>query len=320
MAYRRLGRTGLKLSEIGLGSWLTYGAAVDRSVAEPCISKALELGINLFDTADVYADGEAERLLGSILSAVPRKDYVLASKCYFPVGSGPNDQGLSRKHIFDSLHASLRRLRTEYIDIYQCHRFDEETPLEETACAMDDLVRHGKVLYWGVSRWSAAQIADMVSACGRNSLHPPCSNQPPFNLLERSIELDVLPACRQFGLGVLAYSPLAQGVLTGKYSQGRRPPSSRATQEGASVFMKKYLTVENLAAVDALRPTAAEAGMSLAQLALAWCLRLPEISAVLVGATSPAQIEENARAAGRPITSDLAARIEAVFAHPPLTR
>ncbi|MFQ5844723.1 MAG: aldo/keto reductase family protein [Planctomycetota bacterium] len=313
MEYRAVGRWGLRVSTIGFGSWLTVGDAVDEEGTAQLVRVALEHGVNLFDTADVYARGRAEEVLGKVLAGAPRRDLVLATKCYFPVGEGPNDRGLSRKHIDESCHLSLRRLRTEYIDLYQCHRYDDGTPLEETVRALDDLVRQGKVLYWGVSMWSARQIDDAMALCARSGATPPISNQPRYNLLAREIEAEVLPACERHGLGVLPYSPLAQGVLTGKYTAQSRPEGSRGTDPRRGQFMQEFLAAERLERVAQMKRLAEEAGMTPAQLALAWCLSRSAVSSVLVGTTRVAQLEENLDAAGRKLPDDLLRRLDDLF-------
>jgi len=316
MRYRKLGKWGLRVSEVGLGSWLTYGGGVEAREAQACLRRAFDLGINLFDTADVYADGEAERFLGQVLGDLPRSEIVIASKCYFPTGKGPNERGLSRKHIVEACDASLGRLGVETLDLYQAHRFDEEVPLEETARAMDHLVRSGKVLYWGTSRWPASRLAECVECCRREGLHPPVSEQPRYNLLDRGIEGEVLETAKRHGLGLLVYSPLAQGVLSGKYRQGRAPTGSRGADEAAAEFVRPWLTPERVARVEGLPGFAAELGTSPARLALAWCLRRPEVSSVIVGASRTAQVEENAGASGIEIPTDLLARIDEAFGGP----
>lgn len=297
MRYRSLGRSGVRLSAVGLGSWLTYGGSVEERAARSCIERALELGVNFIDTANVYDRGRAEEVVGRALTPYPRESYVLATKVYFPMGEGPNDRGLSRKHVFEQCHQSLRRLGVDYIDLYQCHRWDEETPLEETCGVMDDLCRHGKILYWGVSEWSAAQIREAVRLCGERGWRAPSSNQPEYNALQRAIEKEVLPATRELGLGNVVWSPLAQGILTGKYrSLADVPEGSRAAGPQGG-FMRRYWRAEVLNAVGGLAPLAAKAGCSMAQLALAWCLRRPEVTSVIVGATSPWHVDDNVAAA-----------------------
>lgn len=299
MQYRKLGKWGVKVSEVSLGSWLTFGHATDEETAAQCIYRAYELGINLFDTANVYAGGRAEEVMGRALKAFPRDSYVLATKVYFPMGNRPNDRGLSRKHIFEQCHASLRRLGTDYIDLYQCHRYDRETPLEETVRAMGDLIRQGKILYWGVSEWSASQILDAVHLCQQMNIDPPVSNQPHYNMLGREIEREVLPMCERVGMGNIVFSPLAQGVLTGKYQPGSPPPpDTRAADESSNMFMRWLMSDEVLTKVQKLRPIAERNGLTMAQLALAWCLRQPMVSSVIIGARKVSQIEDNVKASG----------------------
>lgn len=312
MKYRPLGRSGLQVSEISLGSWLTLGSSVDREATREIVHRGYDLGINLFDTADVYASGKAEEVLGEALRAIPRRYLVIASKAYFPMSEHPNDRGLSRKHLFESVEASLRRLGTDYLDLHQCHRADPETPLEETVCAYEDLIRQGKVLYWGVSEWNAAQIGEACRVADRRVAYRPVSNQPQYSLLRRKIEAEVLPVCEREGLSQIVYSPLGQGVLSGKYSGGAKPSGSRATDAQRNQFMGSYLEPQTLARVDRLRPIASELGITLAQLALAWCLRRPSLASVIVGATRPSQLEENAKASGVEIPAELLARIDAI--------
>ncbi|MFM8386219.1 MAG: aldo/keto reductase family protein [Planctomycetia bacterium] len=296
MKYRRLGRSGTRVSEVILGSWLTFGSSVDEQATVRCVRAALDAGIQSFDTADVYAQGAAERLLGKALAGVPRKDVVLMTKAFWPTGPGPNDRGLSRKHVMESLEASLGRLGTSYVDVFQCHRFDPEVPLEETVRACEDAVRQGKALAWGVSVWSGAQVREAMAlarACGG---YGPVSNQPPYSLLERGIEAEVLPACRELGVGQVVFSPLAQGVLTGKYGPGPAPAGSRGADRERGRWMQGHLEPTTLARVQRLATLAAEHGTTPARLALAWCLHQPGIDAVIVGATRPEQVAENAAA------------------------
>ena len=312
MQYRPLGRSGLQVSEVSLGSWLTLGSSVDRETTREIVHRAYDLGVNFFDTADVYASGQAEEVLGHALRAIPRRYVVIASKAFFPMSERPNDRGLSRKHLFESVEASLRRLGTDYLDLHQCHRADPATPIEETVCAYEDLVRQGKVLYWGVSEWSGAQIGEACRVAGERLAYRPISNQPQYSLLRRKIESEVRPACEREGLSQIVFSPLAQGVLSGKYSGGAKPSGSRATDAQRNQFMRAYLEPETLARVDRLQPIANELGISLAQLALAWCLRKPSIASVIVGATRASQLEENVKASGIEIPAELLARIDAI--------
>lgn len=309
MQYRSVGRYGLKVSAIGLGGWLTHGRTVTGDTLHRLVRTAFDSGVNFFDTADVYAKGEAERALGQAVQGIRREDLVLATKCFWPMSDGVNDRGLSRKHIFESVHASLKRLQVEYVDLFQFHRYDVETPVEESIRAIDDLIRQGKVLYWGVSEWSAAQIRDACHTAREIGAMPPISDQPLYNLIERDIEAEVLPVCASEGMGVLAFSPLAQGVLTGKYRPGATPPQgSRATDDSAAQFMTRYLQPQVLAAVERLEALAGEAACTLAQFALAWCLRRPEVSSVIVGATREEQLIENLRAVDTQVDPGLFAR------------
>lgn len=313
MRYRRLGDAGVRLSTVGLGSWLTYGGPVEEETARACIARAYEAGVNFFDTANVYARGRAERVVGKALAAYPRDSYVLATKVYFPMGQGPNDRGLSRKHVFEQCHQSLRRLGVDYVDLYQCHRYDDETPLEETCEVMNDLTRQGKILYWGVSEWSAEQIGDAFDICAENGWTPPASNQPEYNALQRRIEEDVLPLCEELGIGNVVWSPLAQGVLTGKYASiDHIPVDSRAASEQGG-FMGRYMDPEILDAVQRLRPVADAAGCSLAQLSLAWCLRQPMVSSVIVGATKVRHVEDNVPAADLDLGEDVFADVDRIL-------
>lgn len=317
MEYRRIGLSGLKVSTISLGSWLTYGTVTEREAARTCVQRAYDLGVNHFDCADAYGDkpGDAEQFLGEALADFPRSSYVLATKCYWPVGPGPNDRGLSRKHIFESVDNSLRRLRTDYIDVFYCHRYDEETPLDETLRALDDLIRQGKVLYAGVSEWSATQLAAAAERARRWHLHPIIVNQPEYNILQRRIEEEVLPVCEREGIGTIVWSPLAQGLLTGKYRPGQSPPEgSRGAHPRVGRPMRGWLVEEHMQVVERLRPIAREAGLPLAQMALAWCLRSPLVASALTGATRPAQVEENVRAADVVLGPDVLQAIDAALA------
>lgn len=314
MEYRRLGHSGLKVSTIGLGTWLNFGNHLGDREAGRIVRQALEGGLNLIDSADAYADGKAEEQLGRLLEGVRRESYVLATKAFFPMGPGPNDKGLSRKHLFESTHASLKRLRTDYVDLFQCHRADPETPVEETVRAFDDLIRQGKIHYWGVSLWSAMQIEEAVAAAKELGALPPISNQPPYSLLNREIEAEIVPACRRYGLGILPFSPLAQGVLTGKYLDGARPPGSRVADARRNQFMQRYLGEEQTRKVARLRDLAKAAGIPMARLALAWVLKNPIVSSVLVGVTTEAQLAENLAAAGTKLDDGLKAELDALFA------
>ncbi len=318
MRYRQLGNTGLKVSEISLGSWLTFGNAVDEDTGREIVATAFDCGINLIDTANVYAQGKCEEFLGRVLPSRPRSSYVLATKVFFPVGEGPNDRGLSRKHVLEQCQASLRRLQTEYIDIYQCHRYDEETPLEETVRAMDDLVRRGLVLYWGFSEWSKSQVERCMEVCRRGGWTAPVSSQPQYNLLTRGIERGVMPVCAAHGIGQIVWSPLAQGLLTGKYRPNAAlPQGSRASDARQNYFVKaKAQDSELLARIAVLDPLAAEAGVSVAQLALAWILRRPEVASCIIGASRPQQVVENCRAPKVQVSAEVFAKLDELFPGP----
>jgi len=306
MKYRRLGASGLAVSEIALGSWLTLGEGVDAAASERIVQRAFELGVNLFDSADVYAGGEAERALGRALAALPRHRLVIATKCALPMSEDPNDRGLSRKHVFESVHASLRRLGTDYLDLHQCHRPDPDTPLEETVRAYADLIRQGKVLYWGVSEWDEDLVARACRVADRLGAPRPISNQPQYSLLVRHIERSWMAAQARLGLSQLAWSPLAQGVLTGKHGAG-------ATHAQRSPYLAGFLSEPTLARVGRLVALAREAGRTPAQLALAFCLRRAEVAAVITGATRVEQLEENAAASGLALPPSVTRRLERLF-------
>jgi len=314
MEYRHLGRSGLKISEIAYGNWITHGSQVEEEAARACVAAALDEGITTFDTADVYAGTRAEEVLGRALHGQRRESLEIFTKLYWPVGPGANDRGLSRKHVVESIHGSLRRLQTDYVDLYQAHRYDHETPLEETLRAFDDLVRQGKVLYVGVSEWRAEQIADALRIAGEMGFDRIVSNQPQYNMLWRVIEAEVVPLCEKEGIGQVVFSPIAQGILTGKYLPGAAPPAgSRATDPSGSRFISGYLTDDLLARVQQLKPIAEQAGLTLAQLAVAWVLQNPNVAAAIVGATRPEQVRENVRASGVRLDPELMARIDAVL-------
>ena len=313
MQYRNLGASGLKVSRIGLGTWLTFGGQLDQLTEQTLVREAFDRGINFFDTADVYKQGEAETALRYALSPFTRKDYVLASKVFFPTGPGPNDRGLSRKHIDESIYSTLRRLDTGYLDLYQAHRYDEETPLEETVRAFGDLITQGKILYWGVSMWSAEQIRDACEIADRLNVPRPISNQPSYSLLDRGIEATVLPACREFGLGILPFSPLAQGVLTGKYLDEQRPPDSRAVDDQSNQFMGRHLEPDAMNKVARMREISRESGIPMPELALAWCLKDPQVSSVIVGGTKVEQLVQNVEAAERTLPADVERLLDQVF-------
>jgi voltage-dependent potassium channel beta subunit len=314
MKYRRLGNSGLKISEIGLGSWLTYGKSVNNQTAYDCIHKAYELGINFFDTANAYENGRAEEVLGEVLKEYPRSSYVVATKLFFPMGPGPNDRGLSRKHIMEQCDASLKRLGLDYIDLYQCHRFDPEVPMEETLYALDDLVRQGKILYAGVSEWSAAQIEKAAGIGKAYQLRPIISNQPIYNMLERYIESEVLPVSNENGVGQIVFSPLAQGILTGKYQpNSEKPADSRAANDSVNFVINSYFRDDVLTSVQKLNNLAAESGVTLSQLSLAWILRHPGISSAIVGASKPQQVEENVKAIDINLNHEVLKEIDSIL-------
>lgn len=314
MKFRKLGRTGLKVSEISLGSWLTYGNSTEKEQAYSVIEKAYELGINSFDTANVYAKGEAERIVGEALKKFPRESYVLASKVYWPMGDGINDRGLSRKHVFEQLHASLKRLNHDYLDIYYCHRYDPETPIDETLRTIDDMVRQGKVLYVGVSEWTAQQIEKGLGTADKYLLDRIVVNQPIYNMLDRYIEKDVIPVSQQNGISQIVFSPLAQGILTGKYKAGEKlPEGSRAADPKSNIHMNRYLNDEILTKVGQLEKIANEMDVRLSQLAIAWILRQENVASALVGATRPEQVEENARAIDIQMNEALVNQIEEIL-------
>jgi voltage-dependent potassium channel beta subunit len=313
MRYRNLGTSGLKLSAVGLGSWLTFGTAVEADGARACIYKAFELGVNFFDTANEYGQGAAEETIGKAISDLPRHELVIATKVYWPMGDGPNDWGLSRKHIFWQVDESLGRIGVDFIDLYQCHRFDPHVPLEETCRAMSDLVRIGKILYWGVSEWTAEQLLECVSLCRREGWTPPVSNQPQYSALWRTIERKILPVTETLGLGTVVFSPLAMGILTGKYKTvDAIPPDSRGAGPSFAFISENdtwqdmpYFNAPTLAAVQTLVPIAKKAGCSLSQLALAWILRQSAVTSVITGARRPEQVEQNVVAADLDLDSTI---------------
>ncbi len=298
MHHRHLGQSGLVVSEISYGNWITHGSQVEKDAALTCVKAALDEGITTFDTADAYANTRAEEVLGEALAGQRRAGLEIFTKVYWPTGPGKNDRGLSRKHIFESIEGSLKRLRTDYVDLYQAHRYDVETPLEETMTAFADLVRQGKALYIGVSEWTAEQI-ERAAVLARELRVPFISNQPQYSMLWRVIEDEVVPTSEKHGIGQIVWSPIAQGVLTGKYLPGQPPPEgSRATDPTGWSFMKRLLTDEVLTRVQKLKPIAEEAGLSMAQLAVAWVLQNPNVSSAIVGASRPEQVRDNVKAAG----------------------
>lgn len=312
MRYRKLGASGTKVSVVSLGSWLTYGSAVEQAATDACVRAAWDAGINFFDTADIYNRGEAEKALAQALRPFRREDYVLATKAFWPMSDGVNDRGLSRKHLTEACHASLTRLGTDYVDLYQCHRFDPETPVDEVVRAMEDLIRQGKVLHWGTSVWTAAQIAEACASADRWLAYRPITNQPQYNLLDRSIEAEVMPACTARGIGQIVYCPLAQGLLTGKYRDGRVPPGSRAADDQHGGFLRPRMTERNLALAAQVADHATALGVTSAQLALAWILRERGVSSAIIGATRPEQVVENAAAADLDPPAEILAALDAL--------
>ena len=312
MEYRNLGGAGIRVSEIALGNWVTHGGQVGDDAARECVHAALDAGINFFDTADVYEWGKAEAVLGKILKDQERSSYVLATKVFFPTGHGPNDRGLSRKHIMESCHKSLERLQTDYVDLYQAHRFDRHVELEETLRAWDDLVRQGKVHYIGVSEWNAAQISRALQITSDLLLERIVTNQPQYSMLWRVPEAEVMPLSRKENIGQICWSPLAMGVLTGKYKPGeKRPEGSRATSGGE--IDPRYMTDEVLTAVQNLGPIAEELGLSMAQLAIAWVLQNDNVSAAIIGATRAEQVKDNVQASGVKLDDSVLERIDQVL-------
>jgi aryl-alcohol dehydrogenase-like predicted oxidoreductase len=315
MEFRRLGRSGLSVSEISYGNWITHGSQVEEEQAHACVRAALDVGITTFDTADAYANTKAEAVLGRALAGQRRESLEIFTKVYWPTGpGGPNDKGLGRKHIIESANASLKRLQTDYVDLYQAHRFDASVPLEETMGAFADLVRAGKVLYVGVSEWNAEQIA-RGAALARELNVPLISNQPQYSMLWRVIEAQVIPTCEREGLSQIVWSPIAQGVLTGKYLPGQPPPAgSRATDEKSGKnFIARLLRDNVLERVQSLKPIAEGAGLSMAQLAVAWVLQNPNVASAIIGATRPEQVTENAKAAGVKLEPEVLAQIDKVL-------
>ncbi len=313
MESRRLGRSGLTISSIAYGNWLTHGGQVEEDAAHACVRAALDAGITTFDTADVYAGTRAESVLGRALAGQRREGLEILTKVYWPTGPGHNDRGLSRKHIIESCTASLRRLQTDHVDLYQAHRYDPTVPLEETMTAFADLVRAGKALYIGVSEWRADEIA-AGAALARDLGIQLVSNQPQYSMLWRVIEDEVVPTSEEEGLSQIVFSPIAQGVLTGKYLPGQQPPAgSRATDPEAGRFIQRFLRDDVLTRVQQLRPIADDLGLSMAQLAIAWVLQNGNVAAAIIGASRPEQVHDNVQAAGVTLDPDVLARIDEVL-------
>lgn len=317
MKYRQMGNTGLRVSEISLGAWLTYGGSVEDTTAADCMRTAIEQGINFIDVADVYAGGQAELVVGQVIKDYTRSDLVISSKAYWPMSDNVNNRGLSRKHLHESVDKSLARLGTDYLDMYFCHRYDTTVQLEEVVRAMDDLVHAGKVLYWGTSVWDENNLNGAVETARRFNAYPPKVEQPRYNMLDRHIEPRIMPTCAEHGIGIVVWSPLAQGLLTGKYNDGL-PADARGNEGGhAAGWVKEELTEANLPKVRALTELAKELGASMSQLALAWCLRNPEISSVITGASRPQQVLDNVKAADLTLDAATQARIEGILANTP---
>ncbi len=314
MNFRHLGSSGLMVSEISYGNWLTHGSQVEETAALACVRAALDEGITTFDTADVYAGTRAEEVLGRALQGQRREGLEIFTKVYWPTGPGPNDRGLSRKHILESINGSLRRLQTDYVDLYQAHRYDSETPLEETMQAFADVVRQGKALYIGVSEWTAEQIRAGVMLARQLGIQL-VSSQPQYSMLWRIIEGKVVPTSRELGVGQIVWSPIAQGVLTGKYKPGHKPPegSRAADEKGGARFIQRFMTDDVLNRVQQLKPVAEGVGLSLAQLAVAWVLQNPNVASAIIGASRPEQVKENVKAAGMKLSPEVMRRIDEIL-------
>ena len=314
MHYRRLGRTGIKVSEIALGAWVTFGNQLDEKSASDLIHTAYDQGVNFFDNADVYALGKAEEMMGKAISDLPRDGLVLSSKVFWPTLTGVNGRGLSRKHMTESLHLSLRRFGLEYLDLYYCHRYDPDTPVEEVVFSMDSFIRQGKILYWGTSEWEASQIMQAIGIARENHLIPPVVEQPKYNLLwRRRVESELVQVVREYGIGLTTFSPLSNGILSGKYNDGI-PQGSRATLKDYQ-NIRDSITPEVLAKARQLTALAQELNITSAQLAIGWCLRRKDISAVITGATRPEQLDENLEAAeiSEKLDEDMLARLDEIF-------
>jgi aryl-alcohol dehydrogenase-like predicted oxidoreductase len=314
MEFRHLGRSGLLISEIAYGNWITHGSQVEEEAADACVKAALDVGITTFDTADVYAGTRAEEVLGRALKGQRREGLEIFTKVFWPTGPGPNDRSLSRKHIMESINGSLRRLQLDYVDLYQAHRYDYSTPLEETMQAFADVVRQGKALYIGVSEWTASEIRAGWELAQDLKIQL-VSNQPQYSMLWRVIESEVVPTCEELGIGQVVFSPIAQGVLTGKYKPGQAPPAgSRATDDKSGAdFISRLLADEVLTTVQRLQPLADQAGLTMAQLAVAWVLQNPNVSAAIVGASRPEQVYDNAKASGVKLDSDLLKAVDEIL-------
>ncbi len=318
MHYRRLGHSGLKVSEISLGAWVTMGSQIDEKTSSDLIHTAFDQGINYFDNADIYARGKAETVMGKAIKDIPREELVISSKVFWPTMEGPNGRGLSRKHVFESIHASLKRLDVDYLDLYFCHRFDPDTPVEEVVFTMNTLIQQGKILYWGTSEWRASQIASAYGIARQYNLIPPTMEQPQYHMFHRRrVEHELAPLCDEIGIGLTTWSPLASGVLTGKYNDGI-PKGTRVSLENMA-WLKDTITPERIEKVRLLEKVAKELGMTTAQLAIAWLLRRKEVSSVITGATKVSQLKENivAREVVDRLTDDILERIDEILSNDP---
>ncbi|WP_407539883.1 aldo/keto reductase family protein [Deinococcus radiomollis] len=312
MEYRNLGRSGLKVSEVSLGGWVTFGHSVhDQQMVKDIVLKAYELGVNFFDQADVYVRGKSEEMMGQVLRELPRHTLVVSSKVYWPMSDDVNDRGLSRKHVLESIDKTLKRLGTDYLDIYFAHRYDETVPMEEIVMAFDQVVRSGRAMYWGTSMWPAARIAQAVEFAKAHGLHAPVTEQPEYSMLRRErVEGEILPYTETAGVGLVVWSPLAMGLLTGKYDGGSSEGSRLSENDN---FGKNFLTESNIQKVRDLKPVADELGLTRAQLALAWILRQSGVSSVITGATKVNQIEDTVKASGVNLSSDQISRIDEIL-------
>lgn len=320
MEYRKMGATGLKLSEISFGAWVTFGDQIDQEKATALIHQAYDAGVNFFDNADIYANGGAERVMGEAIRDLPRQGLVLSSKVYWRTMPGPTGEGLSRKHIMESCHASLKRMGTEYLDLYFCHRYDDETPLEEVVRAMSDLIQQGKIHYWGTSEWRASQIARAHALARQWGLYPPMVEQPQYNMFARhKVEEELVPAAEDLGFGMVTWSPLRFGVLSGKYNQGLPEEETRLTRD--EEWKERELTEERLDKVRRLTEIAEEQGVTMAQLAIGWLLRLPQVTAVITGATKASHLRDNLKAPEvlDRLSDDVNERIQAILGPMDLT-
>lgn len=318
MHYRRLGRSGLKVSEISLGAWVTIGSQIDEKTSKELIHAAFDKGVNFFDNADIYARGQAEIDMGKVIKDLPREQLVISSKVFWPTTEGPNGRGLSRKHITESIHQSLKHLKVDYLDLYFCHRFDPDTPVEEVVFSMNTLIEQGKILYWGTSEWRASQISEAYGIARQYNLIPPTMEQPQYHMFHRRrVESELAPLCESFGIGLTTWSPLASGILTGKYNDGI-PEGSRASLENMA-WLKDHITKERINKVKLLAVVAKELGITTAQLAIAWLLRRKEVSSVITGATKLSQLEDNlaAREHIDSLTNDVLEKIETILDNDP---